>query len=119
MNRTVLQRLLATLRRWQDRRLALHALSGLDDRLLRDIGIDRNQVVHVVENHFDATASDPERPIRVTHPAETPRPYPARPAGIHGPAARHWPQAFRDAAGANDEAEPAASTPNGAVCRSG
>ncbi len=110
MNRTLLQRLLATLRRWDDNRRAIQALSGLDDRVLRDIGIDRNQIVYLVRGRLGEVASEPEHQIQTTGPAQAPRPearpYPARPAGIHGPAARHWPQAFRDATGANDEMTP-------------
>ncbi len=112
MNRTFLHRLLGAVRRWHDSRLAIHALSALDDRLLRDIGIDRSQVVRVVDGRMSGASFEPDRRGHTTLPAEAPRPqakpYSARPEAIHGPAARHWPQAFQRAAGANDETSPAA-----------
>ena len=110
MNRTFLHGPLGAIRRWHDRRRVMHALSALDDRLLRDIGIDRNQVICVVEDRMNGAASEADGQGQTPLPAEsqTPwaRPYPARPAGIHGPAARHWPQAFQRAKGANDGAAP-------------
>ena len=106
MNRTFLHGLLGAVRRWHDRRRAIRSLSALDDRLLRDIGIDRNQVIRVVDGRLNGAASEADGQGQTPHPADsqTPqvRPYPARPAGIHGPAARHWPQAFRNAVIANE-----------------
>lgn len=37
------------LRRRRQQRQALHALSALDDRMLRDLGLDRGQIQAVVE----------------------------------------------------------------------
>jgi uncharacterized protein YjiS (DUF1127 family) len=123
MNRTLLHRLLDAVRRRHDRRRAIQALSALDDRLLHDIGIDRNGITSVVDGRLHEAASETDGQDRTTRPAETPtysaRPCHARPAGIHGPAARHWPQVFRSATSANDETKPAAPAPNGAVRQSG
>ena len=44
-------KLLNAIHRWHERRQAIQALSELDDRILRDIGIDRGAIPHVVANH--------------------------------------------------------------------
>ncbi|MDH3473028.1 MAG: DUF1127 domain-containing protein [Rhodospirillales bacterium] len=116
MNRTLLPRLLGALRRWHHRRLAIRTLWALDDRLLRDIGLDRNGICSVVDGRLMAAASERERQVRTTRPAQAPtssaRPRSALPAGIHGPAARHWPKAFWNATGAKDETQHAVPAAN-------
>jgi uncharacterized protein YjiS (DUF1127 family) len=49
----ILRRVLARLvRDWQRRRM-IHALDALDDRILRDIGIERGRIAEVVEGFDD------------------------------------------------------------------
>jgi len=49
---TALVRLVDTLLDWQDRARERRHLSGLDDRLLRDIGLSRADVDHEVAKPF-------------------------------------------------------------------
>ena len=51
-------------RRWHNRRKAIAELSRLDDRMLADIGIMRNEITQVVEGIFadDAGAYAPPTP---------------------------------------------------------
>ena len=37
---------------WNDKRKARNALNALDDRMLRDIGISRCEINHIVENNI-------------------------------------------------------------------
>ena len=64
MHRTILGGLIgAIVRRYRRRRAVVH-LSELNDHLLRDIGIKRSDIRHVVDG-----AGRPEKPVRIDRPA--------------------------------------------------
>lgn len=49
-----LEQLLARFKRWNHRRATIHALHGLSDWQLRDIGLTRDEIPAVVEAAFEA-----------------------------------------------------------------
>ena len=71
---TALRRLVRGYRRGRSRRLTIQALSKLDDRMLRDVGIDPGSIEHVAA----ALAESPSRP-RSGQVAIRPYPAPALP----------------------------------------
>lgn len=50
MDTHLLQRLFKAIGRWHIRRTTIRTLSALDDRMLRDIGIDRSELRTVVDD---------------------------------------------------------------------
>ena len=50
---------LRSLRLWRRRRVALRELQSLDDRMLKDIGVPRGQIFHVVESLLRDPADQP------------------------------------------------------------
>ncbi len=66
------------LRAWRQRRAAIAELSRLDDRLLNDIGIDRNEIRTVVNGMLSRSSARTYRPAPTLHVADAPDP--ARPA---------------------------------------
>ncbi len=65
-------------RAWRQRRAAIAELSGLDDRLLNDIGIDRNEIRAVVNGMLSRPSARTYRPAPARHVVSAPDP--ARPA---------------------------------------
>ena len=47
---TLLSRGLAALKAWRSRNIAIRELNAMPDALLRDIGIERYQIKHAVQN---------------------------------------------------------------------
>lgn len=73
MSQSIIGQVIAWLNASYQRRKAIDQLSGLDDRLLRDIGIDSNQIREVVEGRIlpvDPPAAKPAArpPGFVLHP---------------------------------------------------
>jgi uncharacterized protein YjiS (DUF1127 family) len=56
---SILTRAIAGVSAALERRRAIHHLSGLNDQLLRDIGIERHQIANAVEDRL--SLADPER----------------------------------------------------------
>lgn len=52
---------LALILHWHRRSTAIKALSNLDDRLLRDAGIERHEIEHTVNHWFQ---TEPQGPLR-------------------------------------------------------
>ena len=77
-----LEQLLARLARWNHRRATIHALRGLPDWQLRDIGLTRGEIPAVVEAAF--AAKRPAHPSDAS-PAIRARAHPQTPAS-GGPA---------------------------------
>ena len=69
------------LRAWRQRRAAIADLSRLDDRLLNDIGIDRNEIRAVVNGKLSRPSARTYRPAPALHVVSAPDP--ARPAANH------------------------------------
>lgn len=61
MTTDFLRQLLARFKRWNHRRATIHALRGLADWQLRDIGLTRGEIPAVVEVAF--RAKDQSRPV--------------------------------------------------------
>ncbi|MCH9671385.1 MAG: DUF1127 domain-containing protein [Gammaproteobacteria bacterium] len=53
------------LRRYWAKRQAIHTLSQLEDRVLKDIGVDRYDIPAFVERHLDRAECSP---TRASHP---------------------------------------------------
>jgi uncharacterized protein YjiS (DUF1127 family) len=52
---------LRAIRRWHQRKATAHILEGLDDRMLKDIGIHRSQIRTIVEAEAGAGRSPRRR----------------------------------------------------------
>ena len=65
-------------RTWRQRRAAIAELSRLNDRLLNDIGIDRNEIRAVVNGMLSRPSAPTHRPAPAQHFVSAPDP--ARPA---------------------------------------
>ncbi len=65
-------------RTWRQRRAAIAELSRLNDHLLKDIGIDRNEIRAVVNGMLSRPSAPTHRPAPVLHVVSAPDP--ARPA---------------------------------------
>ena len=66
--RTKLQKLAATISLLSSRRRQLHALLDLDDRLLRDVGLTRSQVLETVNNPHRFGKSKRSKRVRQNRP---------------------------------------------------
>ena len=60
MSLSILIGLAARVRRWSERRRAIRDLSALNDRLLRDIGIDRCDIEAAVDRYPSITPVSPD-----------------------------------------------------------
>ena len=65
-------------RTWRRRRAAIAELSRLDDRLLNDVGIDRNEIRAAVDGMLSRPSERLRRPAPAPHAISAPEP--ARPA---------------------------------------
>ncbi len=65
-------------RMWRQRRAAIAELSRLNDHLLKDIGIDRNEIRAVVNGMLSRPSAPTHHPAPVLHVVSAPDP--ARPA---------------------------------------
>ena len=79
MSLSLLISLAARIRRWSRRRAAIRELSALNDRLLRDIGIDRCEIEAFVDRYPSVNSLSPEFGAGPAHRPE--RAPPLRPRG--------------------------------------
>jgi uncharacterized protein YjiS (DUF1127 family) len=66
---SILTRAIAGVSAALERRRAIHHLSGLNDQLLRDIGIERHEIASAVEDRL--IRADPERFLARTQASRT------------------------------------------------
>ena len=90
---TFLIRIWGSLRTWHDCRATIRALSALDDRLLRDIELERNQIRSYVDGELPSAAAEQEHAIESKCPSlsERERYTDAMPGASVGSMLTRWP----------------------------
>ncbi len=73
----IINNIASTISNWYRRRSTIHALSALNDHLLKDIGIDRSQIHSIAAEVAGDTKTSRISAIRSASPAEPRRTAPA------------------------------------------